>query len=49
MGITGKGIIGISLAAAAATCIATDVFVRNTKKFRKLKESDKKESDKKEK
>lgn len=49
MGITGKRVFGIGLAAAAVTCLATDVIVRNAKKFRKLKKSDKKESDKKEK
>ena len=47
MGITGKEIFGIGLATAVVACVATDVIVRNTKKFRTLKKSDKKESNKK--
>ena len=47
MGITGKEIFGIGLATAVVACVATDVIVRNTKKFRTLKKSDKTESKKK--
>ena len=47
MGITGKEIFGIGLASAVVACVATDVIVRNTKKFSTLKKSNKKESDKK--
>ena len=47
MAVTGEEIFGISVATAVATCIVTDVIVRNTKKFRELKKSNKKESNKK--
>lgn len=47
MAVTGKEIFGIGLATAVVTCIATDVIVRNTKKFRKLRASNKKESEEK--
>ena len=47
MAFTGKKIFGIGLATAVVACITTDVIVRNTKKFRTLKKSDKTESKKK--
>lgn len=44
MRITMKGILGISIATAFGASIITSAIVHNAKKFRKLKEPDKKES-----
>lgn len=47
MALDGKKIFGIGLATAVVTCIATDVIVRNAKKIRKFRQSNKKESEEK--
>lgn len=47
MAVNGKQIAGIGIAVGLVTCLATDVIVRNAKKFRKLRASNKKESEEK--